>query len=134
MNEDRTEVEQALVDAAESAMANAYCPYSHYPVGAAVRDESGVIYLGCNIENAALGSTMCAEAGALAAATVNGGRGFTHVAVVTGNGGMPCGNCRQLLLELAPDAILIVAAKDDPERIMTQPVRQLLPDPFTTFK
>lgn len=121
----------SLVNAAIRAMENAYCPYSQYPVGAAVRDAGGNVYVGCNIENAAYGSTLCAEAGALAAARANGASEIEAVAVVTRNGGMPCGNCRQLLFELAPQATLTVTRVSDPASYRSFTVQDILPDPFT---
>ena len=98
MTKDQTLI---LLQAAQSAMKKAYCPYSSFPVGAAIADDAGDIHVGCNIENAAFGTTQCAEAGALAAAVAGGSGTFTRVAVVTPDGSTPCGNCRQMLMELA---------------------------------
>ena len=131
MNSNERNEEQAVIGAARAAMDNAYCPYSKYPVGAAVRDGSGNIHVGCNVENAALGSTLCAEAGALASAVASGARQFTHVAVVTRDAGMPCGNCRQLMMELAPDAVLLVASVDQSKDARSYAVADLLPEAFS---
>ncbi len=90
------------------AQRNAYAPYSNYPVGAAVLDESGRIHAGCNVENAAYPEGVCAEAAALAAMVLAGGRQVRAVLVVGGGGDgawiTPCGGCRQKLREFgAPD-------------------------------
>lgn len=95
------ELQQALLHAARAAHDRAYAPYSRFPVGAAVLDEQGQIHAGCNVENAAYPQGTCAEAGALAAMVLAGGRRLRAVAVV-GSGGQwitPCGGCRQKLRE-----------------------------------
>ena len=96
---------QAAVDAAEFA----YIPYSNYAVGAALRASDGTIYGGCNVENAAYPATICAERVALVKAISEGQRQFDAIAVVTPNGGSPCGVCRQMLYEFAPDLRVILA-------------------------
>jgi cytidine deaminase len=103
--------QQALLDAARQARGRAYAPYSNYPVGAAVLDESGRIHAGCNVENAAYPEGLCAEAAALSAMVLAGGRQARAVLVVgsgdDGNWITPCGGCRQKLREFgAPDFIL----------------------------
>jgi cytidine deaminase len=127
MTKDQT---STLLKAAQSAMEKAYCPYSSFPVGAAIADDAGAVHVGCNIENAAFGTTQCAEAGALAAAVAGGTGMFTHVAVVTSDGSTPCGNCRQMLMELAPDADVLIASANDLDHPRKVKVRDLLPDPF----
>ena len=94
-----------MVTAARKAMAKAYAPYSGFPVGAAVRAESGVLYTGCNVENAAYPQGWCAEASAIAAMVVAGERWITAVAVMGGGRVLctPCGGCRQKLREFAGD-------------------------------
>jgi cytidine deaminase len=91
-----------LVEAAQAARANAYCPYSGYAVGAAVMDENGRIWAGCNVENVSYGLALCAERSAVAQMVAGGGRRVHAVAVATADGGTPCGMCRQTLAEFAP--------------------------------
>lgn len=100
---------ETLVNAAIAAAKHAYIPYSHYPVGAALLAADGTIYGGCNVENAAFPATICAERTALVKAVSEGKRGFLAIAVVTRDGGSPCGTCRQMLHEFAPDLRVIVA-------------------------
>ena len=97
-------MEQALILAAIEVRENAYCRYSHYQVGSAILTESGEIISGCNVENAAYGSTICAERNAVGAAVAKGQRVFQTVVVATQDGqGYPCGACRQFLNEFSPD-------------------------------
>jgi cytidine deaminase len=99
----------ALVEAAIAASQMAYVPYSGYAVGAALQAQDGTVYTGCNVENAAYPVTICAERTALVKAVSEGQRAFTAIAVVTRNGGSPCGICRQMLYEFAPDLRVIIA-------------------------
>ena len=93
---------ERLLARAKGAKKLAYAPYSSYPVGAALLGDSGEIHPGVNVENAAYSSTMCAERSAIFSAVSAGERGFQALAVVTDNGGMPCGACRQVLSEFGP--------------------------------
>ncbi|MCX7925690.1 MAG: cytidine deaminase [Fimbriimonadales bacterium] len=95
--------ERALIQAARTARQNAYAPYSGYPVGAAVQTDDGRIFAGCNVENASYGLSICAERVAVCHAVMAGAQRITAVAVCTPDGGTPCGACRQVLLEFAPD-------------------------------
>jgi cytidine deaminase len=90
-----------LMAAARAALENAYAPYSHHRVGAAVRARNGVVYAGCNVENAAYPQGMCAEAAAIAAMVVAGATRLTEVLVIGETDGLcsPCGGCRQRLSE-----------------------------------
>lgn len=94
---------QQLIDAARHAQQNAYAPYSNYRVGAALRAADGTVFTGCNVENAAYPATICAERTALVKAVSEGVRDFDAIVVLTKNGGAPCGVCRQMLYEFAPD-------------------------------
>jgi len=108
----REELEARALAAAKTAHERAYCPYSGLRVGAALCDINGAIAVGCNVENAAYGSTMCAERGAVMAAVVAGMRAPVLLAIVT-NGrtpAAPCGSCRQVLVELAPGVEIISVA------------------------
>ncbi len=124
-----------LVRAASEARHRAYAPYSGFRVGAALLAHSGRVYTGCNIENAAFSPTICAERVALGAAIASGEPpgSFAAIAVVTDDDRptSPCGVCRQVLFELAPGALVIMAA--DPEkgedRLEMTP-EQLLPHGF----
>jgi cytidine deaminase len=88
-----------LIRAAVDAQQRAFCPYSDYPVGAALRTASGRIYQGVNVENASYGLTICAERVAAVAAVTAGDRQFTAIAVASRGGAAPCGACRQFLAE-----------------------------------
>ncbi|MDX2161629.1 MAG: cytidine deaminase [bacterium] len=98
-----------LIAAALKARDHAYIPYSGYGVGAALLTLNDGLYTGCNVENAAYPATICAERVALVKAISEGERQFGAVAVVTANGGAPCGVCRQMLYEFAPDLRVILA-------------------------
>ncbi len=120
--------DQELIDLATEARERAYAPYSHYCVGAALLGKSGQTYTGCNVENAVYSLTICAERAALFKAVSEGEREFERIAVVTANGGTPCGACRQVLAEFAPDIRVLIAA---PGRVIDETsVRDLLPNAF----
>lgn len=109
MNNPDHATRQQMVEAAIKGAQHAYVPYSRYTVGAALRAADGTVYTGCNIENAAYPATICAERTALVKAVSEGQRQFDLLAVVTDNGGFPCGTCRQMLYEFAPELQVIVA-------------------------
>ena len=119
---------QQLIVAAQGVRVHAYCPYSHYQVGAALLAKSGKIYTGCNVENAAYPAGICAERVALVKALSVGEREFLAIAVVTENGGTCCGICRQSLHEHAPRMPVIIANTAGQHRLTS--VDQLLPDSF----
>ncbi len=118
-----------LVDLARKARKRAYTPYSHYKVGAALLGKSGTVYTGCNVENASYGHTVCAERTAVLKAVSEGETEFEAIAVVTRNGGSPCGACRQVLSEFSPELIIYIADTDGEYRTTT--LKKLLPDSFT---
>ncbi len=118
-----------LIASAATARERAYAPYSQFKVGAALKAKSGRVYTGCNVENAAYGPSMCAERTAVFKAVSEGEREFEAIAVVTENGASPCGSCRQVMMEFAPDMLVIIA--DTQGRARSTTVRDLLPDGFT---
>ena len=121
---------QSLVDLANIARQRAYAPYSNYPVGASLRTKTGRIYTGVNVENAAYPQTMCAERVAMFKAVSEGEKEFEVIAVVTDNGGSPCGGCRQVMAEFGLDTIVLMA--DGNGRIVKETtVKELLPEAFT---
>lgn len=99
---------QPLIQLAITASDNAYVPYSHYSVGAALLAADGTIFTGCNVENASYPVTICAERTALVKAVSEGRRTFATIVVATRNGGSPCGMCRQMLYEFAPNLRVIL--------------------------
>ena len=119
---------QALIEAASRARAQAYAPYSKYPVGAAVLTGSGHIYSGCNVENVSYGLSVCAERVAIFKAISEGEREIAALAVVTENGATPCGACRQVLVELGSIARVLIAKADGSFRETT--ALELLPQAF----
>lgn len=124
------EVRQKLIRSALEARQRAYAPYSNYPVGAALLAKSGRIYQGVNIENAAYPTTICAERVAIFNAVSEGEHQFDAIAVVTQNGGTPCGSCRQVMAEFGLDTIVLIA--DAEGRIVNETdVSDLLPAAFT---
>ncbi len=124
------EASQSLIDAANEVRKYAYVPYSNYPVGAAVRTRGGRVYTGVNVENAAYPQTICAERTAVFKAVSEGEREFEAIAVVTSNGGSPCGGCRQVLAEFGLDTIVLIA-NGEGELVKQMTVADLLPDAFT---
>lgn len=120
-----------LFNAARGAQAHAYAPYSRFPVGAALRDTSGVVHVGCNVENAAYPVGTCAEAGAIAAMVAAGERAIAEMLVLGPGPGLvtPCGACRQRIREFAgPDVVVHVADGDGVRAAFTRAM--LLPDSF----
>lgn len=122
-----TESERVLLSQAEEARNRAYAPYSDFPVGAALATDNGV-FLGVNVENAALGSTICAEAAAVASAHAAGSRDFKAIAVAgrDGESCVPCGNCRQILNEFGDVSVVV----DGPAGPVSALLSELLPASF----
>jgi len=121
---------RVLIDLANEARRRAYAPYSSYQVGAALRTRSGRIFTGCNIENAAYPTSICAERVVIFKAVSEGEKEFEVLAVVTSNGGAPCGGCRQVMAEFGLDMLVLIA--DGEGRLVQETtVAGLLPGAFT---
>jgi cytidine deaminase len=121
---------RSLIDLANEARRRAYAPYSNYPVGAALRTKSGRVFTGVNVENAAYPTGMCAERTAVFKAVSEGEREFEVIAVVTDNGGSPCGACRQVLAEFGLDTLVLIA-NGEGALLQETTVKDLLPGAFT---
>jgi cytidine deaminase len=119
-----------LIAAARDVMQSAYAPYSRYPVGAAGLLDDGAVIVGCNVENASYGLTLCAECGLISALHATGGGRLVAVVSVDGKGKelMPCGRCRQLLFEHGGPDVLVKM----PEGIRT--IAEILPGAFGPTK
>jgi cytidine deaminase len=130
MSELSRETIDGLVEAASAARENAHAPYSGFTVGAAVLDADGRVHLGCNVENASYGLSVCAERHAIAAAVATGEERIEALAVVTDTNppASPCGACRQVLVEFGDFPVILANPAGD--RIQTT-VGDLLPDAFT---
>ncbi|MEW5921699.1 MAG: cytidine deaminase [Bacillota bacterium] len=123
-----------LVTLAREALPRAYAPYSGYRVAAALLTEKGEVFTGVNVENSSLGLTVCAERAAVAAAVTAGHRQFSRLAVVAEGDAppLPCGACRQVLSEFAPDLQIFVASRDEEMQKFT--LQELLPHSFSFRK
>jgi cytidine deaminase len=121
-------IEEVLARARE-VQSRAHAPYSGFRVGAILETQDGVLHSGCNVENASLGLTLCAERGALAAAIAAGDRAFRRLVLVTdGDWAVPpCGACREVLAEFSPD-LPIIAVGGESRKEWT--LDELLPQPF----
>jgi len=119
-----------LIEKAALAMANSYSPYSRFKSGAAIECNDGAVFTGCNIENSAFGSTMCAEEAAIAAAVSGGRRSFKRIAIISEGSAycFPCGACRQLLNEFSPEMEVLSARSDG--RYVSYPLATMLPMAF----
>ena len=125
---------EELIKQAKQASNNAYAPYSSFKVGAALLAANGKVYVGCNVENATYGATICAERAAVAMAIADGQREFTALALYTKTPKplTPCGICRQVLCEFSPQMKIIAACENNQIQIST--LQDLLPDAFTLNK
>ena len=123
------EIKKQLVEKAQAAWHKAYAPYSKYEVGAALLTGSGKIFEGINIENAVYPLTVCGERVAVFKAVSEGERDFVAIAVVTKNGGTPCGACRQVMAEFGLEMMVLIA--DLEGKILHElTVAELLPHAF----
>lgn len=122
--------DRELVNMAKEAMENAYVPYSHFKVGAALLAKDGTVFKGCNIENASYGATNCAERTAIFKAVSEGYREFEKIAIVASSGdyASPCGICRQVLFEFLPEGKVVLDS--DEKGMVTFTVGELLPFGF----
>ncbi len=121
-----------LIEAARLARLGAHAPYSKFLVGAAMRDEHGRVFAGCNIENAAYPQGWCAEPSAISALIAGGGKRITEVAVM-GNGDAlctPCGGCRQKIREFASGDVKIHCCTETGRLLQTFTLEELLPHSF----
>lgn len=123
-----------LLEKAREARELAYAPYSRFPVGVALLTEDGEIFSGCNVENVSYGLTVCAERVAAYAAIACGTRKFSGLALVadTPQPPTPCGACRQVLYEFAPDLWIIAANLQGQQRMFR--LAELLPEAFREFQ
>lgn len=122
--------DRQLIEYAVEVSKNAYAPYSRFAVGAAIECSDGTVYTGCNIENAALGCTICAERGAVSKAVSEGRRNFKRIAVYSDSRDycVPCGTCRQVLSEFSPDMEVLCVRNDG--RYVSYRLSDLLPESF----
>jgi cytidine deaminase len=130
------QVQAFLVKAAREAAAHAHCPYSRYPVGAALLTADGQVYTGCNVENISYGLGTCAERTALLKAVSAGCRDFVALAVAGGEkkAAPPCGACRQVLAEFCAPGMVVVIARLKGGRETTATLGALLPMSFASLK
>lgn len=122
---------QKLLKVAGESRAKAYAPYSKFKVGAALLTESGKVFGGCNVENTSYGLTICAERNAFANAVLNGRKKFKALLIFSGTeeNAAPCGACRQVITEFAPDDFLIILANKNHE-LEFFTLSELFPKPF----
>ena len=122
--------EKQLCELAVAMLERAYVPYSHFPVGAALLCKDGAVFTGCNIENAAYGATVCAERTAIFKAVSEGHREFNTIVIAGRSDGycVPCGTCRQVMMEFAPELTVICLNRRGESRKFA--LRELLPYGF----
>lgn len=121
---------EELCRAAQAMLERSYAPYSHFRVGAALECRDGTVFTGCNVENAAYSPSLCAERVAVGKAVSEGHRDFVRIAIAadTDRFTSPCGVCRQVLWEFAPDLeVLLVNRRGEIQELT---LRQLLPYSF----
>lgn len=120
-----------LVAAARKARINAHAPYSNFAVGAAILTDEGKVFVGCNVENASFGLTICAERVAASTAVAAGQRTFVRLALSLPEGGTPCGACRQFLSEFADELEILIDDSDKEHSVRKTSLSALLPDRFS---
>lgn len=128
---DTAMIQADLIKKALAVRERAYAPYSKFLVGTALLTEDGQTFVGCNVENASYGLTICAERSAVFAAITAGQRKLTHLALASVGGVAPCGACRQVLSEFAPDLVIWLVDAKKPKKIVEGNLWDLLPGRFT---
>lgn len=126
-----TEKREELVRRALQARSQAYAPYSHFFVGAALLSEDGSIFEGCNVENCSYGLTVCAERSAVVNSVVAGVKHWKAIAIASKGGVTPCGACRQFLAEFGTELEIILVDSEHPDRLQSFLLSDLLPFHFT---
>jgi cytidine deaminase len=127
----RKNVHTALIQAALDVREHAYAKYSQFLVGAALLTVDGRTFVGCNVENVSYGLTNCAERSAVFAAIAAGQREFSLLAIASAGGVTPCGACRQVLMEFAPELPILLVDVNQPATIVEVNLNDLLPGAFT---
>jgi cytidine deaminase len=127
---DLSPADQELIEAALHARLRAFAPYSKFPVGAALRTPAGQLFLGCNVENASYGLTICAERTAIFSAVAAGEQQFARLAIASAGGVSPCGACRQVVAEFAPHLPVLLVDALQPDRVAEVNLADLLPGRF----
>ncbi|RMF37314.1 MAG: cytidine deaminase [Planctomycetota bacterium] len=126
-----TDLDRDLVQAALRVRGHAFAPFSRYAVGAAIYAGAGhPLFVGCNVENASYGLTVCAERNAVGAMVAAGVTSFEKIAVATVDGASPCGACRQVLVQFGEDAIVLLVSADEGTILDRYRVSDLLPEAF----
>lgn len=121
--------DQELLEKAHGARRQAYAPYSDFAVGAALLGKSGKVFVGCNVENASYGLTICAERVAIGVAMTCAERDFEALAISVKGGGSPCGACRQVLHEFSPK-MRVLMGDETGKLIREMTLDELLPEAF----
>ena len=122
---------EELLSAAVQATERSYAPYSKFQVGAALLGKNDVIYRGVNVENASYGLTICAERSAIFGAISDGQRQFELIAIASPGGVAPCGACRQVLHEFAPDIKILLVDTSGEKQVTELSLNMLLPHAFS---
>lgn len=122
--------DRLLVQAALAVRQRAHAPYSKFLVGAALQTAEGKLFVGCNVENASYGLTNCAERTAIFSAVAAGEQQFTRLAITSAGGVTPCGACRQVLAEFAPNLSILLIDTDHPDQAAEVNLADLLPGRF----
>lgn len=127
---DLSAADRELVEAALAVRQRAFAPYSKFFVGAALRTHDGKLFVGCNVENASYGLTNCAERTAIFSAIAAGEHQFARLAIASPGGVSPCGACRQVVAEFAPQITILLVDAAQPDRVAEVNLADLLPGRF----